>query len=492
MLSIERLQEAGETLKCFCDEEGYPFLNKHGGLDHGFLDGGCKLLADALLTAASDSLPNADIYWIGRSGQDTLVDHVAVSFVIDGTRMFLDANGLQDEVGFKQNLLDELKPHERNCRIEIGCFDEEDEVFMESVEESGFALYPDLDLVRKKLVVEFERIGFSKLLSVDTPEEIYYTIERDDDDEGTFSLAFSRQQKDDDGDDLCIAHLHVPDDEVRSESFGIGDIDVNPDRRREGIATALLDRMAAHLDLKPYGAASVFSKEGGAFWEGHRNKKDEMPAQHTPTVDELRELFAYFREKIEKCGAFPKGLQGACGAASLLVQATLDKYGIEGCTYVNNRHSFTVAGNGMLIDLTATQISQSAFAGVEISPFQEAVKKASGILRGKGFYNTDGKLLFSGDAEALLTIQPHLPGEHGAIERLVGKVYSILGEASKLPRPISGPDDEHIIALCAECREIMDRHIEKAMFSRKQPVPLFAANDGGSNQEIAGLQRISR
>lgn len=156
-----KIQEAGDILKRFCEEDGYQFLWECGGLDHGFLDGGCKLLADAIMSIRGSTLADKSIFFVGRSDPDGSVDHVAVGFIVDSRMMYLDANGLQTEEELIQNLRNELNLSEQGREIEVDFFDEWDEDFMAKVEDSGFALYPDLDLVRKELVKKLEEIGFT-------------------------------------------------------------------------------------------------------------------------------------------------------------------------------------------------------------------------------------------------------------------------------------------------------------------------------------------
>lgn len=159
-MTSAKIQAAGDILKRFCEEEGYQFLWECGGLDHGFLDGGCKLLADAIMSIRGSILEDKNIFFVGRSDPGGSVDHVAVGFMMDSRMMYLDANGLQTEEELIENLRNELNLSERGRKIDVDFFDEWDEVFMEKVEDSGFALYPDLDLVRKELIKKLHDIGF--------------------------------------------------------------------------------------------------------------------------------------------------------------------------------------------------------------------------------------------------------------------------------------------------------------------------------------------
>lgn len=159
-MTSAKIQAAGDILKRFCEEEGYQFLWECGGLDHGFLDGGCKLLADAIMSIRGSILEDKNIFFVGRSDPGGSVDHVAVGFMMGSRMMYLDANGLQTEEELIENLRNELNLSERGRKIDVDFFDEWDEVFMEKVENSGFALYPDLDLVRKELIKKLHDIGF--------------------------------------------------------------------------------------------------------------------------------------------------------------------------------------------------------------------------------------------------------------------------------------------------------------------------------------------
>lgn len=170
MSSISKIQEAGNILKHFCEEEGYQFLWEKGGLDHGFLDGGCKLLADAIMSVKESVLKDRNIFFVGRSAPGGSVDHVAVGFWVDDRWMFLDANGLQTENELIENLRNELNLSERMRKLEVDFFDEFDDDFMAKVEDSGFALYPDLDIIRKELVKKLHDIGFVRC--IETSDDI--------------------------------------------------------------------------------------------------------------------------------------------------------------------------------------------------------------------------------------------------------------------------------------------------------------------------------
>lgn len=160
------LLKSAQLLQTFCEYEGSDFLLEHGGLSHGFLDGGCKILSDAIMSINESVLEDKRIFFVGREWKERskiIVDHVAVGFSIDGERMFLDANGLQNEDELIQNLRDELSPNDTSSII-IDLFDDQDDEFMEEVMSSGFGLYDELDLVRRELTRKLDEIGFVRSL----------------------------------------------------------------------------------------------------------------------------------------------------------------------------------------------------------------------------------------------------------------------------------------------------------------------------------------
>lgn len=173
--SSSSIQKAGDILKRFCEEDGAKFLWEHGGLDHGFLDGGCKLLADVVVSIKESVLVDKNIFFVGRktnTGDRVIVDHVAVGFWLENRWMYLDANGLQTEDELIANLRDELSLSEREKDIVVDFFDEHDEVFMDVLRRSEFALYEDLDLVRQELMKTLGDIGFTDTLKViEKPKE---------------------------------------------------------------------------------------------------------------------------------------------------------------------------------------------------------------------------------------------------------------------------------------------------------------------------------
>lgn len=110
-------------------------------------------------------------------------------------------------------------------------------------------------------------------------ESIKFEVHRDDDDEGVFVSARDTNKKNDLGEPLDIAHLHVPDESVRSNGdFSIGDIYVSEDLRRQGIASTMVKLMCLELGGAPLGATSVFSDDGKSFFDAY---KSAQPAPET-------------------------------------------------------------------------------------------------------------------------------------------------------------------------------------------------------------------
>jgi hypothetical protein len=158
------LLKSAQLLKTFCEESD--FLWEYGGLSHGFLDGGCMILSDVIMSINESVLEDKKIFFVGREWEERskiIVDHVAVGFIINGSRIFLDANGLQSEDELIENLRDELSPHDTS-NIIVDVFNEQDDEFMEDVMSSGFGLYEELDLVRNQLIQKLDEIGFIQCL----------------------------------------------------------------------------------------------------------------------------------------------------------------------------------------------------------------------------------------------------------------------------------------------------------------------------------------
>lgn len=116
----------------------------------------------------------------------------------------------------------------------------------------------------------FEALRDAKPVKMSTQR---YSIERDEEDEGTFAVARDPSQKDVDGGPLEVGRLHVPDEAVSSKGWRIGDIEVSPGSRRQGIASELIRRMTEELGVPVTGATSVFSPDGKALFEAVRAAK---------------------------------------------------------------------------------------------------------------------------------------------------------------------------------------------------------------------------
>lgn len=95
--------------------------------------------------------------------------------------------------------------------------------------------------------------------------DVVYNIQRDEDDEGTFVFAHSKTMRLGDGSPYQIAHLHVPDGNVRSNRWSAGDVQVDEDHRRRGIATHMYQIMTRELGASP-SPSGVLSPDGKALW----------------------------------------------------------------------------------------------------------------------------------------------------------------------------------------------------------------------------------
>lgn len=101
---------------------------------------------------------------------------------------------------------------------------------------------------------------------------IIYKTERDQGDIGSFVFVFDTDKKNLSDKPLCIAHLHVPDEEIGCDYWNIGDIWVHQQYRRQGIASKMMEIMSKLLGSSCRGAASVFSTDGEAFFDAYRSK----------------------------------------------------------------------------------------------------------------------------------------------------------------------------------------------------------------------------
>lgn len=95
--------------------------------------------------------------------------------------------------------------------------------------------------------------------------DIVYKVQRDDNNEGTFVLAYSKIRKIADRSPYLIAHLHVPDENVRHNRWSAGDVQVDEDHRRRGIATQMYQIMANALGSAP-SPSRIKSPDGEALW----------------------------------------------------------------------------------------------------------------------------------------------------------------------------------------------------------------------------------
>lgn len=95
--------------------------------------------------------------------------------------------------------------------------------------------------------------------------DVVYKVQRDDDDEGTFVLAYSNSRTIGDRSRYLLAHLHVPDENVRHNRWFAGDVYVDEDHRRRGIATQMYNVMAKALGTVP-SPSRIKSPDGEALW----------------------------------------------------------------------------------------------------------------------------------------------------------------------------------------------------------------------------------
>lgn len=267
------------ALKSFLDSNE-DFLWERAGLNHGFMDGGCKILADVLLEHIKPLFHDANLYFIKRAYIDG-ADHIATGIYINNELYLMDTNGIQTKSEFIDNFIGELSPIDASVPIEIGEFIEGSPIY-NTTAESEFGMYDDLDLIRNKLALEITKTGLLKNFLLFAKKQnirdiIEYKIERDDDDEGLFVSAHSLLECDVKGRSLCVGHLHVPDEAVSVfNTYRIGDIDVSEPYRRYGVATEMLDKASEHLQAKPIGANSYFSKDGEAFWDNYKTKQKDQ------------------------------------------------------------------------------------------------------------------------------------------------------------------------------------------------------------------------
>lgn len=92
-LSLLAMKQASRGFKKALHQPVISLFNYNGC---GFFDGGCLLLADALVSWSGGEIKLAAIARSRFSGQ---VDHWMGELNVAGERLFLDANGLQTEAG---------------------------------------------------------------------------------------------------------------------------------------------------------------------------------------------------------------------------------------------------------------------------------------------------------------------------------------------------------------------------------------------------------
>lgn len=119
--------------------------------------------------------------------------------------------------------------------------------------------------------------------------DVIYKVERDEQDEGTFVLAYSKTQKLDDGCRYQIAHLHVPDENVRHNRWSAGDVQVDEEFRRRGIATQMYQIMAQELGSAPT-PSGFKSPDAKALWASGKLsviKFDRSRARRTSFANDI-------------------------------------------------------------------------------------------------------------------------------------------------------------------------------------------------------------
>lgn len=84
------------------------------------------------------------------------------------------------------------------------------------------------------------------------PSELGYTIvsDRDEEDEGTFVFVY-HPTKSELGKKMISGSLHVPDSNVRGQTWQAGDVSVSTDDQRKGIAEWMYKKMSEVLDMSP-------------------------------------------------------------------------------------------------------------------------------------------------------------------------------------------------------------------------------------------------
>jgi hypothetical protein len=111
-------------------------------------------------------------------------------------------------------------------------------------------------------------------------------IARDVDNEGHYAEAR-------DANGNVIGHLHVPDSGITDKNWKAGDLYVNEEARRQGVASAMTDAMSKRLGVPFSGKpTSVASPEGAAFNAGYKGQRgavrvmNEKPLAGAPEGDQ--------------------------------------------------------------------------------------------------------------------------------------------------------------------------------------------------------------
>ncbi|MEJ8837644.1 GNAT family N-acetyltransferase [Ramlibacter sp. AN1133] len=130
----------------------------------------------------------------------------------------------------------------------------------------------------------FDALRSEILSSVPRQDGIVLHLARDADGEGYYLQARDTAATNALGAPLAIAHLHVPDEAVSGRGWAIGDIYVQKDYQRQGIATRMVEEMCQHLGSQPTGAASVFTEAGAAFFASLSGGR--QAAQHGRALEE--------------------------------------------------------------------------------------------------------------------------------------------------------------------------------------------------------------
>lgn len=134
------------------------------------------------------------------------------------------------------------------------------------------------------------------------------------------------------------------------------------------------------------------------------------------------------RQQLEKSKLFPPSLSGACNVSSIITHSFLLKLGLDSEIVNNSKHCFClISRGGIVIDLTATQISKSKFQDIHVNNYTETTHIAKRIIKGRGFYNLkDNHLFLRGSFEDVLAIRPEFKNDERDLFRLMKAVRTTL------------------------------------------------------------------